>query len=136
MCARRRAPSRGSVGGVDQAEVAVVATVEDGKLTQVNADPAHPNGCICVKGAAAPEIVYSPDRMQYPMVRTRPKGDPDPGWHEISWDDALARIAMQMQRIPRSAIARPHPRRSCRRRLVCPTLRSGQRRRRPVAAGL
>ena len=44
----------------------VVATVEDGKLTQVNADPAHPNGCICVKGAAAPEIVYSPDRVQYP----------------------------------------------------------------------
>jgi len=26
----------------------VVATVEDGRLTQVNADPAHPNGCICV----------------------------------------------------------------------------------------
>jgi transposase InsO family protein len=30
----------------------------------------------------------------------------------------------------------PHPRRSCRLRLVCPTLRSGQPRRWPIAAGL
>ena len=74
----------------------VVATVEDGKLTQVNADPAHPNGCICVKGAAAPEIVYSPDRVQYPMVRTRPKGDPDPGWVRITWDQALNLVALRL----------------------------------------
>ena len=74
----------------------VVATVEDGELTQVNADPAHPNGCICVKGAAAPEIVYSPDRVQYPMVRTRPKGDPDPGWVRISWDQALNLVALRL----------------------------------------
>ena len=58
----------------------VVATVEDGRLTKVNADPAHPNGCICVKGTAAPEIVYSADRLQYPMKRTKPKGEADPGW--------------------------------------------------------
>ncbi|MGH7809910.1 MAG: hypothetical protein ACREP5_06485, partial [Candidatus Binatia bacterium] len=36
----------------------VIATVDDGRLTGVNADPDHPNGCICVKGTAAPEIVY------------------------------------------------------------------------------
>src|SRR2546427_10114849 len=74
----------------------VVATVEDGQLTAVNADPAHPNGCICVKGTAAPEIVYSPDRLQYPMVRTRPKGDPDPGWARISWDEALELVATRL----------------------------------------
>ncbi|MBI3325506.1 MAG: molybdopterin-dependent oxidoreductase, partial [Nitrospinae bacterium] len=68
----------------------VVATVEDGILTKVTADPEHPNGCICVKGSAAPEIVYSPDRLQYPMRRTRPKGEPDPGWVRIAWDEALA----------------------------------------------
>jgi hypothetical protein len=58
----------------------VVATVEDGLFRKVTADPAHPNGCICVKGTAAPEIVYAPDRLRYPMKRTRPKGDADPGW--------------------------------------------------------
>jgi anaerobic selenocysteine-containing dehydrogenase len=42
----------------------VVATVSDGVLTKVTPDPAHPNGCICVKGTAAPEIVYAPDRLR------------------------------------------------------------------------
>ena len=77
----------------------VVATVSDGVLTKVTPDPAHPNGCICVKGTAAPEIVYAPDRLQYPMVRTRPKGDPDPGWARISWDEALALTALRLLEI-------------------------------------
>jgi anaerobic selenocysteine-containing dehydrogenase len=68
----------------------VVATVEDGLFRKVTADPARPNGCICVKGTAAPEMVYAPDRLQYAMQRTRLKGDADPGWVRISWDEALA----------------------------------------------
>jgi anaerobic selenocysteine-containing dehydrogenase len=74
----------------------VVATVEDGRLIQVNADPHHPNGCICVKGTAAPEIVYSPDRLQRPLVRTRAKGDPNPGWVEITWEQALSLAALRL----------------------------------------
>ena len=77
----------------------VIATVEDGRLTQVNADPDHPNGCICVKGAAAPEIVYSPDRLQHPLVRTRAKGDANPGWVEITWDQALSLVALRLMNI-------------------------------------
>jgi anaerobic selenocysteine-containing dehydrogenase len=77
----------------------VVATVEDGALTKVSPDPEHPNGGICVKGTAAPEIVYSPDRLQYPMVRTRPKGDPDPGWTRIPWDEAMALTASRLLEI-------------------------------------
>ena len=77
----------------------VVATVQDGVLTQVNADPEHPNGCICVKGTAAPEIVYSPDRLRYPMVRTRPKGDPDPGWVRVTWDQALNLATLRLNDI-------------------------------------
>ncbi|MDQ6672395.1 MAG: molybdopterin-dependent oxidoreductase [Chloroflexota bacterium] len=77
----------------------VVATVRDGVLTKVRADPDHPNGCICVKGAAAPEIVYSADRVQYPMVRTHPKGDPDPGWRRVSWDEALEMVATRLSAI-------------------------------------
>lgn len=51
----------------------VVATVEDGLLKQVHTDPNHPNGCICLKGSAAPEIVYSPDHLRYPMRRPCPR---------------------------------------------------------------
>lgn len=74
----------------------VVATLEDGRFDKVSVDPEHPNGCICIKGTAAPEIVYSPDRLRHPMVRTRPKGDPDPGWVPISWDEALAMAAARL----------------------------------------
>ncbi|MGH7795623.1 MAG: molybdopterin-containing oxidoreductase family protein [Candidatus Binatia bacterium] len=77
----------------------VLATVQDGVLTQVNADPDHPNGCICVKGTAAPEIVYSPDRLQFPMVRTRPKGDPNPGWVRVTWEQALNLAALRLNDI-------------------------------------
>lgn len=74
----------------------VIATVEDGVFTKVNADPDHPNGCICIKGSAAPEMVYSPDRLRTPMKRTNPKGDADPGWEPISWDEAMATIAEKL----------------------------------------
>jgi len=77
----------------------VLATVQDGILTQVNADPDHPNGCICVKGTAAPEIVYSADRLLHPMVRTRVKGDPNPGWVQVGWDQALNLAALRLNDI-------------------------------------
>ena len=77
----------------------VVATVSEGVLTKVTPDPAHPNGGICVKGTAAPELVYAPDRLRHPMVRTHPKDDPDPGWARISWDEALALTASRLLEI-------------------------------------
>jgi Molybdopterin oxidoreductase Fe4S4 domain len=69
------------------AQCGVIAIVEDGRLTKIKPDPEHPNGGICIKGSAAPEVVYSPDRLRQPMKRTRPKGDPDPGWVQISWEE-------------------------------------------------
>jgi anaerobic selenocysteine-containing dehydrogenase len=77
----------------------VVATVADGKFVGVHADPDHPNGCICVKGTAAPEIVYSPDRLRSPLMRTRPKRDPNPGWVEVTWDQALSLAALRLNDI-------------------------------------
>jgi anaerobic selenocysteine-containing dehydrogenase len=78
------------------AQCGVVATVEDGRFTKVTPDSEHPNGGICIKGSAAPEIVYSPDRLRHPLKRTRPKGDPDPGWVEISWYEALDTVARRL----------------------------------------
>ncbi|HSK29795.1 MAG TPA: molybdopterin-dependent oxidoreductase, partial [Candidatus Limnocylindria bacterium] len=77
----------------------VLATVKDGRLTRVNADPDHPNGCVCVKGTAAPEIVYSADRLLHPMVRTRPKGDLNPGWVRVTWEQALNLAALRLTHI-------------------------------------
>lgn len=86
--------------GMCIARCGTIATVEDGRFTRLDPDPAHPTGAaLCAKGRAAPEIVYANDRLTKPLERTRPKGDPDPGWREISWNAALARIAGEMQRI-------------------------------------
>jgi len=67
-----------------------VGTLEDGVLTRVEPDPAHPTGqALCVKAKAAPEAVYAPERILHPLRLTRPKGEADPGWQRISWDAAL-----------------------------------------------
>ena len=82
------------------AHCATITTVENGRVTRLDADPDHPNGgVICIKGKAAPELLYHPDRLNYPLKRTRPKGDPDPGWIRISWDEALTDIAEKLMAI-------------------------------------
>jgi len=75
-----------------------ISTVDAGRLIQVRPDPEHPTGgSFCIKGRAAPELVHSDRRLLHPMMRTRPKGDPDPGWRRVSWDEALAFAADRMR---------------------------------------
>ena len=79
------------------AHCATIATVENGRVTRLDSDHDHPNGGVmCIKGKAAPELVYNPDRLDYPLKRTRPKGDADPGWQRVSWDEALNDIARRI----------------------------------------
>jgi anaerobic selenocysteine-containing dehydrogenase len=86
--------------GLCIARCGTVATVEEGRFTRLDPDPAHPTGqALCAKGRAAPELVYHPQRLTHPVRRTRPKGDPDPGWQRIGWDEALDQTAVAMRRI-------------------------------------
>jgi anaerobic selenocysteine-containing dehydrogenase len=79
------------------AHCATVATVVDGRVTRLEPDHVHPHGGVmCLKGKAAPELVYNPARLNHPLRRTRPKGDSDPGWERVSWDDALDDIAQRL----------------------------------------
>src|SRR5246127_5413129 len=81
------------------ARCGAVAVVENGRFTRLEPDPGHPTGqALCAKGRAAPELVYHPERLTHPLRRTRPKGDPDPGWERIGWDDALNLTAAAMRR--------------------------------------
>src|SRR5690349_24623569 len=82
------------------ARCGAVAVVEDGRFTRLEPDPSHPTGkALCAKGRAAPELVYHGDRLTRPLRRTRPKGDSDPGWEPIGWDEALGLTAAAMRRI-------------------------------------
>ena len=86
--------------GLCIARCGTIATIENGRFTRLDPDPAHPTGAaICAKGRAAPELVYSRDRLTRPLRRRRPKGDPNPDWEEISWNEALDQTAAAMRRI-------------------------------------
>src|SRR5512141_2300621 len=96
----------------------VLITVEDGRATRIQGDPAHPvtRGFLCAKVAKYLDRVYSPDRVLYPMKRVAPKGptratwgeasSPVQGerglagnsiWQRISWDEALDKIVSRFR---------------------------------------
>ena len=70
----------------------IKAHVVDGVVVELagNPDSSIGRGHICGKGAAGIMQLYDPNRITKPMKRTNPrKGfDEDPGWEEISWDEA------------------------------------------------
>jgi len=64
-------------------------------LIHVEGDPDHPvnRGTLCPKGAGVIDMIQSPNRLKHPEVR-------EPGtkeWKQISWDEALNRIAKHMK---------------------------------------
>ena len=82
----------------------VLITVEDGRATKIQGDPAHPvtRGFLCAKVTKYLDRVYSPDRVLYPMRRLAPKGEGQRDGQDfvrISWDDALDEIASRLQGI-------------------------------------
>ena len=69
-------------------------------MTKVAPDTSHPTGtALCPKGRAAPEIAHSTRRLTSPLRRTRAKDADDPGWEEISWEEAMATIAERFSAI-------------------------------------
>jgi formate dehydrogenase major subunit len=64
-------------------------------LVHVEGDPDHPvnRGTLCPKGAGVLDMIQSPNRVKHPQLR-------EPGtneWKQISWDEALTRIAKHMK---------------------------------------
>ncbi len=67
----------------------VILEVKDGRLVALRGDPKHPTtkGLVCAKALFLPKIVYSKDRLKYPMVR---KGDK---FERVGWDEAMELLA-------------------------------------------
>ena len=74
----------------------ILVHLEDGKITKIEGDPdAIVNkGLLCPKGKAALEILYHPDRLNYPLERVGERGEGK--WQKISWEKALSTIADEM----------------------------------------
>src|SRR3954468_8231398 len=79
-----------------EAHCGMVATVEDGRGTQLRPDPDHPlsAGYACPKGIAMTEVQNSPDRVLHPLRRT-PSGDLE----RVSWSDAFIDIGDRLRRV-------------------------------------
>lgn len=76
----------------------VYAFIKDGHFTKVAGMQESPNnqGGICAKGHAAPQWVYSPDRLKYPLKRVGEKGEGK--FERITWDEAIEIIADNLKR--------------------------------------
>ncbi|KAA3613878.1 MAG: aminotransferase class V-fold PLP-dependent enzyme [Calditrichaeota bacterium] len=76
----------------------ITATYDDaGKISKVKADDSSPFGSICQLGVHSAGIIYSKDRLKYPMKRVGKKGTHN--FERISWDEAYDEIAENLQKI-------------------------------------
>ncbi|HEX7778971.1 MAG TPA: hypothetical protein VF424_07030, partial [Vicinamibacterales bacterium] len=73
----------------------MIAAVRDGKLLKMEGDYDHivNRGSLCVKGISMFATHASPQRLTTPRYRA-PGADT---WQEISWDDAIARVAKKIR---------------------------------------
>ena len=81
----------------------ILVHVEDGVVTKIEGDPSNPDnmGKLCPKGNVGMLRLYDPKRVKAPMVRTNPEKGPgvDPGWKEISWDEAMDLVTAKLKPI-------------------------------------
>ena len=77
--------------------------LENGVPVGIEGNPDNPQnrGKMCAKGKAGLMNLYNPNRVKAPLKRTNPnKGlHVDPGWQEISWDEAINTIVGNLERI-------------------------------------
>ncbi len=80
-----------------EAECGLILTERDGVVVDVRGNPdcLGNQGTMCSRGKTIAMSTYNPHRVKAPMKRTNPKKglDEDPGWVEISWDEALDLVA-------------------------------------------
>ncbi len=75
----------------------IYAFVKDGRFTRVAGMKECPTnqGAVCPKGQAAPQWVYSPDRLKTPLKRVGAKGEGK--FQEITWNEAIGIIAEKLK---------------------------------------
>lgn len=77
----------------------VLLYTKDGKLLKVEGDPQHPfnQGRLCPRCLALRDVVYHPDRLNYPLKRVGKRGEGK--WERISWDEAYDIIEKRFKEI-------------------------------------
>jgi len=77
----------------------ILAHVKDGRVTKITGNPKHPlsRGRLCPRGAGGTGLLYDPDRLKSPLVRTGRKGVSH--FEAVSWEKALDEVAENFESI-------------------------------------
>jgi len=73
--------------GICPSGCGVEITMKGGQLHQIKPMEGHPLGIVCTRGVHAEEVVYSPDRLRFPMKRVGNRGEGR--LERISWKEAI-----------------------------------------------
>ncbi|MBI3261794.1 MAG: molybdopterin-dependent oxidoreductase [Acidobacteria bacterium] len=73
-----------------------IGLIKMGLAKKLEGNPAHPisQGKLCVRGQAAIQITYHPDRLRHPLKRTGPRGAG--AFQEVTWDQAIDELASKV----------------------------------------
>ncbi len=78
----------------------VLAHVKNGRVTKIKGNPDHPlsRGRLCPRGIGGTGLLYDPDRLKMPLVRTTDKRG-EQKFEAVTWDKALDEVAENLLRI-------------------------------------
>ncbi|MDM8548599.1 molybdopterin-dependent oxidoreductase [Desulfobacterales bacterium HSG2] len=67
----------------------IKVVVKDGQVKWIEGNPhvAGMEGSLCPRGAAGISLLYDNERLQFPLIRTGPRGSGN--WRKATWDEAL-----------------------------------------------
>ncbi len=83
--------------GVCPAGCGVEITIDGGRLHRIKPMEGHPLGIVCTRGVYSEEIIYSPDRLEFPMKRIGNRGEGK--LERISWEEAFELSAHLIQKV-------------------------------------
>ena len=77
----------------------VLASVSEGKVVRLEGNPDHPltQGRLCARGNAGTGLLYDPDRLKFPLLRTGKRGEGQ--FKRATWDEALDFLALKLDAI-------------------------------------
>jgi anaerobic selenocysteine-containing dehydrogenase len=83
--------------GICPSGCGVEITMEGERLHQIKPMEGHPLGIVCTRGVHAEEVIYSPDRLRFPMKRVGNRGEGK--LERISWEQAFDLSARLIQEV-------------------------------------
>ena len=73
--------------------------IKDGTLSKIygNTHCSYNDGIVCAKGSSGAQLVYSPQRIKYPMIRIGERGEAK--FRKASWEEAIDYISTKLTKI-------------------------------------